>query len=470
MATDDDDIDGSTFTYYGGRPNISGEGITHIDIDPTVSSIESMAFFEWVELRTVYIPNSVRNIGIKAFRGCKSLTFIHLPPSIETIEYGAFYDCQSLSSIDLPDSITYIGAYCFGYCSSLTTIALPSSITTIEPFTFKWCSSISRIIIPPSVKHICRNAFRFCKSLTSIRLPNGLEQIDGWAFAGCLSLASIHIPPSTSTIGTSCFWHCVALEIIYIPSATVTSRDAFSRCSDNMIILTDDDRTFECDDYPSFTLQTIQQYIHDLPNNLQPRQQVVALDQVIQQVKRLSEQTHIASHRYRITNFVYRFVSPILQIIGQVLAFMLTYILVTDDAMPETSINLLHLLIYYPTDTYQPLSDLLVKCPQALEACDQRGLTPMDHVIASTKHVMDMKTYDLLMEHSSPQVVHRAIDSGSSWDEVKEILDVKIDALSMQDEKSGLLPFMMAAQSRELDVSSVYSLLRLHPAVIKMYT
>jgi len=465
----------SKYIYYGGRPEINGEGITHVVVSPTVVAITDVAFYGWSDLQVVEIPDSVKVIGIKAFRNCTSLSSIHLPGSIVSIGYGAFYGCINLSRINLPTSIVCIGAYAFGHCTSITSIVIPPSITIIEPFTFKWCSSMSKVVIPSSVRHVRINAFRFCKSLVSLKLPNSLQLIDGWAFAGCISLASIHVPSSTTTIGTNAFFRCVALEIIYIPTDTIIAKDAFSQCPDDMIILTDDDRKIVFDDYLSLSLQTIHEYIHDIPYDLQPRQQMVALEKVMHQLKSHSAHAHHQVHRYRITNFVYDYLSPIFQILGQVLGLVLTFMIVTDieKDMPYESMNLLHLLTYYPEDTYQPLSDLLTKCPQAIEAVDKNGKTPMDHVIASTEHVLKIKTYELLIEHTSVQetlqTIHRAIASGSSWDEIKDILKVKSSVLACQDEKTGLLPFMMAAQSEELDVNAVYHMFSSQPDVLKMY-
>ena len=48
----------------------------------------------------------------------------------------------------------------------------------------------------------------------------------------------------------------------------------------------------------------------------------------------------------------------------------------------------------------------------------------------------------------------------------------KIDALSMEDVESGLLPFMMVAEGCDdvVDLSMVYELLCLNPGVLKEYT
>ena len=47
------------------------------------------------------IPDSVREIGMNAFKGCLSLQIIVIPNSVETIEESAFEGCKSLSNIEI---------------------------------------------------------------------------------------------------------------------------------------------------------------------------------------------------------------------------------------------------------------------------------------------------------------------------------------------------------------------------------
>ena len=47
------------------------------------------------------IPDSVTEIGIRAFNGCTSLQSIVIPDSVTTIGNMAFSDCTSLQSIEI---------------------------------------------------------------------------------------------------------------------------------------------------------------------------------------------------------------------------------------------------------------------------------------------------------------------------------------------------------------------------------
>ena len=73
----------------------------------------------------VVVPNSVTNIGERAFSGCISLTSVTIPNSVTSIGRGAFYNCTSLTSVTIPNSVTSIGEYVFWGCSGLVFVKIP---------------------------------------------------------------------------------------------------------------------------------------------------------------------------------------------------------------------------------------------------------------------------------------------------------------------------------------------------------
>lgn len=197
-------------------------------------------------LKTIYISNSVTQIGESAFSWCRSLQNIHIPNSVTQIGDMAFAECRSLQSINIPNSVTFIGNYAFYDCEALQTIHIPNSVTQIGKSAFSRCYSLQSIHIPNSVTYIGRNPFCNCPRLrltsdsphfkvingllissdgtlisclsrdTHIHIPNSVTQIGSMAFSDCTSLQSIHIPNSVTQIGDSSFYGCNALRIIYI--------------------------------------------------------------------------------------------------------------------------------------------------------------------------------------------------------------------------------------------------------------
>ena len=89
-------------------------------------------------IKKCIIPNSVTEIGRKAFCYRTSLKSITIPDSVIKIGDCAFYYCKSLKSITIPNSATEIGRCVFSYCNSLESITLPKRFEN-EGITFSNC-------------------------------------------------------------------------------------------------------------------------------------------------------------------------------------------------------------------------------------------------------------------------------------------------------------------------------------------
>jgi len=134
---------------------------------------------------------------------------------------------------------------------------------------------------------------------------------------------------------------------------------------------------------------------------------------------------------------------------------------------------------------HQTISSLLTKYPQTTTAVDIDGMTPLHHAVVNLPQKrISQNCHDLLLARSLPIVVHRAIEAGMGWEYLRPIVMAKVNALTMEDEESGLVPFMLAAERCKdnnndnnddddddmLGSSSmVYKLLCLKPEVLKEY-
>ena len=98
---------------------------------------------------------------------------------------------------------------------------------------------------------------------------------------------------------------------------------------------------------------------------------------------------------------------------------------------------------------------------------------------------MHANSYNLLLRHSPDTVVHQAIRDrlygNDHGNDLYELVKRKVNALTLKDDESGLLPFMMAAgiygQCNEyneegdslLSLRVSYMLLRMNPSVLQDY-
>ena len=221
-----------------------------IQLPESVTEIGDRAFYGCDSLQNILLHDSVAKIGEEAFMSCGSLQSIVLPDSVNEIGDKAFGYCRALRSIVLPDSLAKIGNYAFIECSSLQSVNLPESLISIGENPFYHCKQLQlivperskfkllkglliddngrlltclntdeRIEIPDSVKEIGESAFGLCRSLRSIVLPDSVTKIDNAAFEGCNSLQSIVLPDSVSKIGNGVFRFCFSMQRIEVPKS-----------------------------------------------------------------------------------------------------------------------------------------------------------------------------------------------------------------------------------------------------------
>ena len=118
------------------------------------------------------IPNSVTNIGKRAFSGCDKLNSVTIPSSVTSIGFDAFRDCNGLASVTIPSSVMSIESYAFSGCINLTSVTIPNNVTTIEYSTFRDCNSLTSVTIGNNVSKLDEYAFSGCDKLTSVTSLN----------------------------------------------------------------------------------------------------------------------------------------------------------------------------------------------------------------------------------------------------------------------------------------------------------
>lgn len=124
---------------------------------------------------------------------------------VTALDSGACAGSSVIDTIYIPDSVKEIGSMCFSYSTSLTTIELPKGLKKIEDGLFTQCSKLRNITIPSSVKEIGKDAFYRCDELWTITLPDGLTTVGENAFASCPNLSAATIPASVTNIADNSF-------------------------------------------------------------------------------------------------------------------------------------------------------------------------------------------------------------------------------------------------------------------------
>ena len=215
-------------------------GCQNTTIPSSVTSIANVAFRNCINLTSIEIPSSVREIGIGAFKE-SGLTSIIFHEGLETIASEAFAQ-SSLTSITIPNSVTSIGGYhtseeyvtlangkqqkvtftyrgCFDQCENLKTVTLGTGLTEISRGTFA-ISSVESVHFntPTNIKEIAFEAFADCWKLDDVVIPEGVESIGRSAFVRNTALTSIKIPSTLTYFDVTALSGATSLQKIIVPS------------------------------------------------------------------------------------------------------------------------------------------------------------------------------------------------------------------------------------------------------------
>lgn len=143
------------------------------------------------EIASIFIPQNVSNISIKAFDNTQLLSTITVDS--RNTYYDSRNDCNAIITKDnvlilgskntiIPDDVVAIGDYAF-YGSSIERCVIPNNVTTIGEYAFAWSHLYSIVI--NGAETIKTSAFMLCSSLSVITLPSNLTRIENYVFERC---------------------------------------------------------------------------------------------------------------------------------------------------------------------------------------------------------------------------------------------------------------------------------------------
>ena len=226
--------------YNAGR---NGNGIT-VTFGPKVTRIPAYLFATgeaktngtYARIKKVVIPDSVVNIGAKAFLQCFDLAELSLGSGVDVIDRRAFEKCESLTTVVLPASVTQINNNAFTDCIRLKYLTINGN-TALAVSAFKNCTGLTNININGNLADcnsrsadntyaseyaVFYNAGRNTDGITVTFGPK-VTRIPAYLFASGSNKASaiyarikaVIIHPSIVSVQRGAFAECYDLQNVY---------------------------------------------------------------------------------------------------------------------------------------------------------------------------------------------------------------------------------------------------------------
>jgi hypothetical protein len=279
----------ATSTAWGFVPLVDRDKLTGIVLPGELQYIGVAGFMGYSNLTEVLFPDTLKEIGSRAFQGSPIKT-IQLPPALEKIGVEAFLGsaletvtaspaekipegvklafggqvfqgCGNLKEVTLPDSFSWSGYECFNGCTALIKLSIPAMATEIRDnflssvdirfevrgegnfstgdngkmlvqanigMIVAWPSMAGDVVIPDEVFALAPRFFAENTAITGVTLPAGITYIPDYLFSSCTSLERVVILGNVTSIGRFAFYGCTNLASIKLtrPSEQPPGEDA----------------------------------------------------------------------------------------------------------------------------------------------------------------------------------------------------------------------------------------------------
>lgn len=224
--------------------------VKEIEIPDTVAEIGEKAFYGSVGAEKISLSECLYSIGASAFFGARNIENIRLPLGLKIIGGFAFADCEKLEGIAIPKGVTSIGGGAFQntewlkgqtedfviagnnilihYNGEEEKVTIPEDVKVVSAF----CDNffVKETVFPESVKEIGEFAF-VNSSVKTITLSENTKKIGNSAFDSCLYLEKVVLNEKLQEIGSFAFAGCQALKEFTVTEKVKNVGDgAFARC------------------------------------------------------------------------------------------------------------------------------------------------------------------------------------------------------------------------------------------------
>lgn len=181
------------------------------------------------DIESVVIRNGITAINDEIFSGYRNLSYVELPESLVEIGTRAFYNCINLSSVILPDFLNVIKSEAFYGCRTLESIVISVGVQKIGSGAFSRCENLKEITVnEENANYKSMDGVLYSNNISELVLypmekkeekfsvPESVKQIHLEAFYGQKHLTAITIGQNVWNIGKNAFAFSEMLENIVV--------------------------------------------------------------------------------------------------------------------------------------------------------------------------------------------------------------------------------------------------------------
>lgn len=170
--------DNKTGTVYVPAVHFGYTDAKYFEFDSATGTITEYRSQDKGAPSEVYIPPTLNGITVKAigdkafykYNDANDVSLVVMPDTITEIGDKAFLACTSLKSVTLSGNLEKVGAEVFSGCTALTSIALPETLQKLSAEMFYGCTKLKSVTYSEKLREVYANTFEGCKSL-QIQLP-----------------------------------------------------------------------------------------------------------------------------------------------------------------------------------------------------------------------------------------------------------------------------------------------------------
>lgn len=194
-----------------------------------VAKIGELAFINHRNMRSIILPEGLKELDRSCFLDCISLRAVKMPSTLERVHARAFISCKALQEVDIGDCPDISGG-AFSGCPGLKRILVSKTNTAyVEVGGAIYTRNMEKLVffprtavvatIPRTVKEIGNCAFDSSTNLIHVAIHKNVVKIGNDAFAGCEKLVSFSVGNGVREIGSSVFANCFNLRIVTFPAS-----------------------------------------------------------------------------------------------------------------------------------------------------------------------------------------------------------------------------------------------------------